>query len=139
MSRYLDSSVLVASLLPDDPDFQACDHLLSQPGNWTSPHALNETFATLTGGRLGARIRPDSAATLISLSIFPCVRFVALTAEEIVAAQANAKSLGVRGGAIYDFMHLKSARKAQVLDLVTLNVSDFDSIHREGDPEIHRP
>ena len=52
MSQYLDSSVLVASLSPDDPDHAACDALLNQAENWTTPHALNETFATLTGGRL---------------------------------------------------------------------------------------
>ncbi len=33
MIRYLDSSVLVSSLPPDDPDYAACDRLLSLPDN----------------------------------------------------------------------------------------------------------
>ena len=63
--RYLDSSVLVSSLIPDDPDYAACDRLLLESGNWTSPHALNEVFATLTGGRLGIRIDADVAVRMI--------------------------------------------------------------------------
>ncbi len=65
MMRYLDSSVLVSSLIPDDPDYAACDRLLVGSGNWTSPHALNEVFATLTGGRLGICIDAGVAARMI--------------------------------------------------------------------------
>jgi len=85
MSQYLDSSVLVASLTPDDPNYAACDSLLNETGNWISPHALNETFATLTGGRLGMRVDPDTAAKMIRESIVPCVSFVELSVEEILA------------------------------------------------------
>jgi hypothetical protein len=139
MSCYLDSSVLVSSLLPDDPDFVVCDALLAQQGNWTTPHALNETFATLTGGRLGARIDADVAARMICESIVPCVQFVEITATDVIAAQASARRHGVRGGATYGFMHLVAARKCAVEKLATLNVSDFLHVRREGDPAIERP
>ena len=139
MSRYIDSSVLVASLLPDDSDHAACDALMMAHGNWTSPHSLNETFATLTGGRLGARIDADVAARMIRESIRPCVQFVELTVDEILAAQSRARKQGVRGGGIDDYMHLIAARKLGVERLSTLNVSDFQHLHRQGDPLIEKP
>lgn len=139
MSQYLDSSVLVASLSPDDPDHAVCDALLNQTGNWTSPHALNETFATLTGGRLGLRVDADVAAKMIRESIVPCVNFVELGVDEIIEAQGCARKQGVRGGGVYDYMHLVAARKAKADILYTINLSDFQHLHREGDPEIRRP
>ena len=139
MSAYLDSSVLVSSLLPDDPDFGACDAQVSQPGNWTTPHALNETFATLTGGRLGKRIDADVAAQMIRESIVPCVQFISLSVEEIIEAQRQARRHGVRGGGVYDYMHLIAARNAKADILHTLNLSDFLHLRREGDPEVIRP
>jgi predicted nucleic acid-binding protein len=139
MSQYLDSSVLVASLSPDDPDHAACDALLNQAGSWISPHALNETFATLTGGRLGLRVDADVAAMMIRESIVPCVNFVDLAVDEIVAAQGSARKQGVRGGGVYDYMHLVAARKAKADILYTINLSDFQHLHGEGDPEIRCP
>jgi predicted nucleic acid-binding protein len=139
MKRYLDSSVLVASLLSDDPDYLACDALLSQAGNWTSPHALNETFATLTGGRLGVRIDADVAAQIIRESIVPRVSFAELNACAVIEALADAKKHGVRGGAVYDYMHLVAARKIQADKLITINLSDFNHLRRESDPVIDRP
>lgn len=139
MSQYLDSSVLIASLMPDDQAYASCDALLNQPGNQIMPHALNETFATLTGGRLGMRIDPDVAAKMIRDSIVPCVSFVELGVDEIIEAQGLARRQGVRGGCIYDFMHLVAARKARADVLFTINISDFQSLYRQGDPEIRRP
>lgn len=139
MSRYLDSSALLGSLLPDDPDFAACEALLTREGNWTSPHALNETFATLTGGRLGVRIDADVAASMIRESIVPYASFVEISVEDIVAAQGDARQQGVRGGAIYDYMHLVAARKAGVERLITINLNDFSILRRDGDPLIERP
>ncbi len=139
MMRYLDSSVLVSSLLPDDPNYPACDALMGQPGNWTSPHALNETFATLTGGRLGSRIDADIAAQMIRESIRPCVQFVELTVDDILDAQAQARHQGVRGGAVYDYMHFIAAKKAKAEKIITINVTDFVCLKRDGDPNIERP
>lgn len=139
MTRYLDSSILVSSLLPDDPDYPACDALMGQAGIWTSPHALNETFATLTGGRLGTRIDADFAARMIRESIRPCVQFVELTVDDILDAQAQARQQGVRGGAVYDYMHFIAAKKVGADKIITINVSDFQCLSREGDPEVERP
>ena len=139
MTLYLDSSVLVSSLLPDDPDYASCDALMGQPGNWTSPHALNETFATLTSGRLGTRIDADVAPRMIRESIRPCVQFVELTVDESRDPQAVGGQQGVRGGGVYDYMHRTAARKIKADKVITINLTDFQHLHREGDPEIERP
>jgi len=49
------------------------------------------------------------------------------------------KTRGVRGGAIYDYLHLVAARKSGAKKFYTLNLSDFLSFHRPGDPEILAP
>lgn len=51
----------------------------------------------------------------------------------------RARAHGVRGGAVYDYMHLVAARKGKADVLFTLNLSDFQHLHREGDPEIRHP
>jgi predicted nucleic acid-binding protein len=85
------------------------------------------------------KVDSDVAAKMIRESIVPCVAFVELTVEEIIAAQSNARKKGVRGGGVYDYMHLVAARKAKAEMLYTLNLDDFRSIRREDDPEVRRP
>lgn len=139
MSVVLDSSVLIAALDPADADFPNCSALLRTPGCAVHLHALNETFSTLTGGTLKTRVRPDLAAELIRERIVDCAQIIVLGVPEIVAAHGEARARGIRGGAIYDYLHLVAARKAGAEILFTLNVSDFLSFRREGDPEIRRP
>lgn len=55
---FLDTSVLLASLDPDEPQHAACDHLLAAGGRQACTHALAELFSVLTGGRLGRRVAP---------------------------------------------------------------------------------
>lgn len=46
---------------------------------------------------------------------------------------------GVRGGAVYDWLHLAAARKAGATRLITLDARDFQAISRPGDPAIETP
>lgn len=92
---------------------------------------LAEIFSTLTGSRLGFRIDPASASELIA-GIAASLRFVELTTDETLLALATAKSRGVRGRRIHDFLHAQAARKAGCSRLVTLNHSDFQGL----DPEL---
>lgn len=139
MSVALDSSILIEAFLPKSPDFAACCALIDEPDCSVHIHALNDTFATLTGGSLKFRLHTDAAVQLIRERIVSRVKFVVLDADDLLAAQSQARGRGVRGGAIYDFMHLVAARKAGADALCTLNTSDFVSFHRPGDPEIRRP
>lgn len=136
---FLDSSVLVAALVEDEPNHAACLHLLVQKKAAAWSHALAETFATLTGGKLGLRVAPDVATELIELSLVPRLRMVELTATDIVKALRQTEVVGVRGGAFYDYLHLAAARKSGASVLYTLNARHFMALARSGDPRIELP
>lgn len=112
MSAFLDSSVLVEALAPDETKHSDCLALLLQGCRCIYSHALLETFSTLTGGKLGVRVTPDLAAQMLSETILPRVTVVELSTAEIVDALRVAQSRGVRGGCVYDYMHLLAAKKA---------------------------
>ena len=139
MSALLDSSVLIAALVPDEDSHAESLALLLQGGNEVYSHAFLETFSTLTGGKLGVKVDADLAAKLLSETVLPRVRVVELATEDILAGLRVARKHGVRGGGVYDFMHLVAARKAKSTVLYTLNTADFQPLRREGDPEIRRP
>jgi predicted nucleic acid-binding protein len=136
---YLDSSVLVAALVEDEPTHESCLQLLRSKSLVVWTHALAETFATLTGGRLGIRVSPAIAAQLIEGSLLPRLRLVELGGEELVEGIRGSDAAGARGGAIYDLMHLTAARKSSAKTLYTLNTRHFEAIARRGDPEIELP
>ncbi len=64
---------------------------------------------------------------------------VGLTPTEVLGAMKNAEARGVRGGAIFDYLHLVAARKAMVDRVVTLNVKHFRAFWRNGDPVVVHP
>ncbi len=102
-------------------------------------HAVSECFSTLTGGRLGKRVSANMVAKALGATFLPAVNGTTLDASEIVKALAEAERRGVRGGAVYDFLHLMAAGKIGAKKLFTLNLADFVSFHRPGDPEIVHP
>ena len=133
----LDTSVIVASLDGDEPHHAACDRLLGAGGHAIYAHALSETFAVLSGGKQPARrLRPALAVRLIEDNVLPFVELIHLTGKETLAAIAQSEARGVRGGAVYDLLHLAAARKAAVEALVTLDIRDFQALSRPGDPAI---
>lgn len=139
MIALLDTSVVIASLDPDEPHHRTCDRLLAHGGHVLFAHALAETFSILTGGRHGRRLAASQAAALIDASVLPFVTLVTLTGRETVAALQACDARGVRGGAVHAWLHLAAARKAGAARLVTLDVRDFQAIARPGDPSIETP
>lgn len=139
MSCFLDTSVILASLDPDETHHAACDRVVSAGGHRAYVHALAETFSILTGGRYGRRLGAATAARLIEQSVVPYVQTQALTGKDMAAALAECESRGVRGGAIYDWLHLAAARKAGAELMLTLDVRDFRALARPGDPRIEMP
>lgn len=140
IEAVLDSSVLVAALDESDPDHEMCRRLLlkndGKPGAYS--HALSETFSTLTGGRLGFRLSGSEAARLLRGHVAPRLHLIFLDQDDLLDAYDEAEKRGVRGGAIYDFLHLAAARKVGARKIHTLNISDFKAFHRPGDPSIAR-
>jgi predicted nucleic acid-binding protein len=139
VTSYLDSSVLVAALVEDEPAHEACLQLLRGKNLVSWVHALAETYATLTGGRLGIRVSPALGAQLIEVSLLPRLRLIDLQSEELMDAIRGTNAVGARGGALYDFLHLTAARNAAAKTLYTLNTRHFEVITRNGDPDIKLP
>jgi predicted nucleic acid-binding protein len=139
MRLALDTSVVIAALDASDPDHEACRRVLLSAKLFVYGHALTETFSTLTGGTLGIRVSAGAAAAILRDNVVPRVAVVHLTEEELLEAYKDSTRRGIRGGAIYDYLHLVAARKAGAARLYTLNVGDFRAFHRSGDPEIASP
>ncbi len=139
MKCALDSSVIVSALCAGDPDHDACRKVLLAHRPTVLAHAFAETFSTLTGGRLGYRVPASDAAKLLRQQIAPKLSNIPLDESDLLTAFEEAELRGVRGGAIYDYLHLVAARKAGAKRFYTLNLSDFLSFHRPGDPEILSP
>lgn len=139
MKIYLDSSIVVASLLAGQNYHSESLKLLETGNASISQHGLLETFATLTGGKLGFRVPAEVVTELITTTVLPKTETIQLTTDEVVAAFVEAKKHGVRGGAVYDYIHLIAARKANATKLYTLNLSDFVALCRKGDPEVLAP
>ena len=139
MTSYLDSSVLVAALVEDEPAHESCLQLLRGKSLVAWSHALAETYATLTGGRLGIRVSPAIGAQLIEASLLPRLQLIDLRGEELMDAIRGTDTVGARGGAIYDFLHLAAARNAAAKTLYTLNTRHFEVITRKGDPDVKLP
>lgn len=139
MKQGLDSSVIVAALDGSDPDHAACRSLLLSGKFVVYAHALSETFSTLTGGRLGLRLAASDAAFILRQKVAPRLSIISLSETELLEAYEDSAQRGIRGGAIYDYLHLVAARKAGAAQVFTLNITDFRVIQRSGDPEIAHP
>lgn len=139
MKGLLDTSVLIASLDLDEPAHEACDACLASGVHGIYLHALAETYSILTGGRRARRVDPGTAVQLIEHSVLPFVETVSLTAREVRSALGECRERGVRGGAIYDFLHLCAARKSGAERLYTLDVRHFEALSKPGDPRIETP
>jgi predicted nucleic acid-binding protein len=139
VNAFLDTSVVLASLDPDESHHLACDRLIAAGGHRLYVHALAETFSILTGGHQGRRLGPAAAARLIEQSVLPYVQAVALEGSAMAAALAECEKRGVRGGAVYDWLHLASARAVGAEVLYTLNLRDFQALSVPGDPRVEMP
>lgn len=135
----LDSSVLVAALVEDESHHEASLRLLARKSACIWSHALAETFSTLTGGKLGLRVPPALAAELVRTSLAPRLKSIELSSREMLAVLDKTADPGVRGGALYDFLHLAAARKAGASVLYTLNVRHFTAVSRPGTLSIELP
>ena len=139
MKVAVDSSVLIAALIASENCHAECNQVLDSHDCSAHVHALAETFNTLTGSRLGFRVPTSEAAEMLRRELVPRVTFVGLDAGEVIEALVEAEQRGVRGGAVFDYHHLVAAAKERAEKLYTLDVQDFRSFYRPGDPVIVHP
>jgi hypothetical protein len=102
-------------------------------------YELPDLGSILAGGRQGRRLSAATATRLIEQSVLPYVQAQTLTGMDMLAALAECESRGVRGGANYAWLHLAAARKAGAEVFFTLDLRDFQSLMRPGDPRIEMP
>lgn len=122
MKPYWDSSALIASLA----ETAIADRLEAERGI-TLRHSLSEVFSTLTGGRMEIRVDADEAARMIR-ELAETLDVVSLETEEILGALDLAKSKGVRGGRVYDYLHATTAIRYSCAKIYTLNPDDFQGL-----------
>ncbi len=100
---------------------------------------LVETFNTLTSGKIKPRPSAADVAKALRGSIRPRATLLHLPEDPLLQAFDESESRGVRGGAIFDYLHLVAARHHQAERFYTLNTRHFESFWREGDPVIVHP
>ncbi len=136
---FIDTSILVAAIITTERGHETCGHLLDSGRFGMYQHGVAETFSTLTGGRQSLRLSPSLAVDVIEGDYLPDITITALTPAEMLRALRDAENRGVRGGAVYDYLHLVAARKAKAARFYTLNLAHFLALRREGDPDIVVP
>jgi predicted nucleic acid-binding protein len=139
MKALVDTSVLIAALFQGQAHHEVCARLLEKGGLGLYQHAVPETFSILTGGRLPERVGPAQAVQLVETALGCFDKVITLTPAEMVKALGESERRGVRGGAIYDYLHLVAAKKAEVTRLYTLNIRHFLAFHEASDPAIFHP
>jgi len=87
-------------------------------------HTLAETYSVLTRLPPNFCAKPADALTLIQRNLTP-LEVITLSAQDYLETVKWMVQLGITGGGIYDTLIAKTALKAQVDGLLTLNGKDF--------------
>jgi len=129
MKLLFDTSVLMPALMANHPShavafsaFQVAEQENVQ--GYLSTHSLAELYSVMTGIPKPLRATPDEAQLLI-LQLLEILEPVSLTVEDYRLAIANAVSLQLVSGVVFDAIIAQAALKAGVDQLITLNPKDF--------------
>lgn len=144
MKAMLDSSVLIAAMLPDH-----IHHLVAVP--WLSTakagifqfavagHSLVEVYSVLTRMPRTPKITSSEAWEMLRDNVISVAQIISLQDQDYPALLSELASLAVTGGAVYDGIIAKAAELAQVDQLVTLNDQDFQRVWPAGIGRIVSP
>ncbi len=130
MRVLLDSSTLIAAMLPDHVHHSVAHAWLSQAKARAfqfvvSGHSIAEVYSVLTRMPRTPRISPGEAWQLLCDNVTAFAEIVTLTGDDYVAVVKQLSEQGIVGGPVYDAIIAKAAELAQVDKLVTLNEADF--------------
>ena len=137
MRTLFDTSVLVSAVVDQLSNHQSSFNALRRHSggeHWgcCSTHALAECYATLTTLPLPSRVLPEQARTLVEESIGKRLQTIQLTSEDYLLVLRQVADLGLASGAIYDGLHVRSAQKAAVDQILTYNLADFERFEFPG-------
>jgi predicted nucleic acid-binding protein len=144
MKVLLDSSTLIAGMLPDHIDHVHAYPWLTHGKSrafefFVSGHSLAEVYSVLTRLPRTPRISPADALQMLRENVTSCAKIVALADNDYVSLVEDLAQRGVIGGAVYDAVIAKVAELAQVDRVVTLNVAHFRQVWPSGADRIVSP
>jgi len=126
LSIYFDTSTLIAAMVEEEEHHDAAlEALATSADGFTSTHAIAETFATLTSGRLEIQLTPEEAMQIVDANVIRRIRVVDLVLNDYQQAMRKSHKVGARGGAIFDMLHLEAARRGGAKRVLTVNVRHF--------------
>jgi predicted nucleic acid-binding protein len=91
-------------------------------------HAIAELYSTLTSFPVSPRISPSQALQLIQENILAYAEVVSLDARDYAQVTRDLVGRNLAGGVVYDALHVRAAKKADVDRVWTRNLSDFERI-----------
>lgn len=133
MKVFLDTNVLVAAVIKQHVDhersFVVLDrvHTGKDKGS-VSAHSLAEMYAVITKLPAPYRHTPEQALLSIEENVLKHFKTVNFSGNDYAVLLREAAGTGIQGGTIYDAILLKSAAKAGVDRIYTLNLKHFQAI-----------
>ncbi len=95
-------------------------------------HTIAELYGVLTTLPVRPRISPDTAVRLILENVRKIAKIVSLSVSDYEATIERLAELGIPGGAVYDALIARAARKSGAERFLTLNAGDFERVWPEG-------
>jgi hypothetical protein len=74
---------------------------------------------------LEVQLTPDEATEVIDTKVIRRLKVVELGLSDYQQAMRNSQTVGARGGAIFDMLHLQAARRMGAKRILTTNVRHF--------------
>jgi predicted nucleic acid-binding protein len=133
MKILLDTSVWVAALLSAHPHHRAAAAVLAQGKKvdvWMCAHSIAELYSVLTRTPFTPRIHPAEGAQMVE-SVLGRAGVVALTPRDYRETVRECARSGWGGGAVYDALHIRAARKGACERLYTFNLRQFRGMAAE--------
>ena len=133
MRVFLDTNVLVAAVIKQHIDHERSFVVLDrvQTGKdegAISAHSLAEMYVVITKLPVPYRHTPEQALLSIEENVLKHFKTVSLSGNDYATVLRDAAGTGIQGGTIYDAILLKSAAKAGVDRVYTLNLKHFQAI-----------
>jgi predicted nucleic acid-binding protein len=137
MKIFLDTNVLVSAVVKQHVDhersFSVLDRVHAGKDDGSiSAHSLAEMYAVLTKFPLPYRHTPEQALLSIEENVLKYFTTVSFSGSDYASLLREAAGTGIQGGTIYDAILLKSAAKAGVDRVYTLNLKHFQAIASPG-------
>jgi predicted nucleic acid-binding protein len=140
----LDTSVVLAALIKNHIHFKAAFawiHAIQQNkyAGYVSSHTLAELYSNLSQVYYEPVVPPDMAVDIIEKSVMETLKPVDLSIKDYRLALRRVGKLGLRGGVVYDSIHLQAAIKQDISLLLTINEKDFKRLVGSSEIKIINP